>query len=85
MPAPSKKSRMAKAKRQKGAATFTVVMKEASGSDFVQSNSFFVNRKGLNPYETAWAVKKYKSHRRIPEVREVRDALKALDLASKAT
>ena len=45
----------------------------------------FFNRKGLNSYETAWAVKKYKSHRRIPEAGEVRDALKALDLASKAT
>ena len=34
MPAPSKKAKIAKARRKKGAATFTATVREASGSEW---------------------------------------------------
>ena len=41
-------------------------------------NYVLMNRKGLTYAETAYAVKTYKSHRRIPEAEEVREALRVL-------
>lgn len=46
---------------------------------------FFYLRKGLNSQQAAWAIKKYRSHRRIPEAEEVREALLALEAQEKSS
>ena len=78
MPRPSKKSTRAKAQRLNGSQYFTTAEHSAC-----LTNAY---SKGLDPVQTAFAIKQFKSHRKVGTPAEIKQLLleRELLLAEKA-